>query len=64
MELTSWLVIVPLGCLGCLAFLIGWRCRLACCWRLIRRYWVLIALVFTAPPAQPETQGRADWTAG
>lgn len=44
MELTGWLVIVPLGSL---AYLTGLLMSLGTQWGLIRHYWVLIALVLT-----------------
>ena len=44
MELTGWVIIVPLGGL---AFLTGLVMSLGTRWGLIRHYWVLIALVLT-----------------
>ena len=44
MEVTGWLVIVPLGCL---AYLTGLLMSLGTTWGLIRHYWVLFALVLT-----------------
>jgi len=44
MELTGWLVILPLGGL---AYLTGLLMSLGTPWGLIRHYWVLIALVLT-----------------
>jgi hypothetical protein len=44
MELTGWLVVVPLGCL---TLLTGLVMSLGTLWGLLRHYWVLIALMLT-----------------
>lgn len=44
MELTGWLVIVPLGML---AFLTGLVMSLGTAWGLVRHYWVIVAFALT-----------------